>query len=405
MGIFDRLLGKKPDYDRFAQEFIRALQAAGAREVQHSAADHSLRIGSANTTFYLDNAFRDYLAAQPSERARVIQGYVRSFSGRTDVPNDYNSSKAALLPIVRDPAYYSLSRLTLEARDANLSKINFVTREIAPGLCVAIAHDTPANILTTGATQLETWNVSFDQAFDQALSNLREKSDPRKLKQLSPGLYVGDWGDYYDTARILIPDMFHRLGLNGDPLVFLPNRSILFVTGAYETALQAVILKNSFPIHFEEGHALSPNCYVHSGGKWQLFVSSDPVVAAQARSFKYRRDAMDYDQQKKDLETINKKKKIDIFVASCQLLKRKDESLFTRCVWTRGVDSLLPVTESLVLLLDLQTKELLDLPWEKAFPTLSPLLEKVPDLIPVRYRAKVFPGPDVIQALRNLKSS
>jgi len=403
MGIFDKLLGKKPGYDQFAQEFIHALQAAGTRDVQHDPAKHSLRIESANATFFLDNAFRDYLAAEPPERSRVIQSYVNSFRGKTQVPTDYTSCKADLLPIVRDPAYYSLARLTLEAGGSDLSKINFVTREIAPGLCAALAHDTPANILNVGVTQLETWNVSFDEAFDQALSNLRDKSDPNKIKELAPGLYVGAWEDYYDTARILLPEMFHRLKLHGDPVVFLPGRSILFVTGAYDADLQAIILKNSFPIHFEEGHALSPNLYVHSDGKWRPFVPPDPVVAAQARSFKYRRDALDYDQQKKSLEEIHKRNNVDVFVAPCQLLQRKDESLFTRALWTNGVDTLLPVTENLVFFVDMKSKEMIEVPWSKAFPIVSPLLEKSPDLVPIRYRAKSFPDAGLLQTLRTLK--
>jgi len=402
LGLFDKLLHRKPTYDHFAAEFIRAMTAAGARDIRHDALAHSLHTGSGEASHYLDNAFRDYLAASPDGRSVVIQQYVRAFVSRTDVPNDYGTCKTELLPVVRDPAYYSLSELTLKARGSDVSKLKFATQETASGLCVAIAHDTPANIVTVNTSQLQAWNVGFDGAFEQALSNLRDKTDPTRIKQLARGLYRGEWGDYYDTSRILLPEIFHRLSLNGDPVVFLPNRTTLFVTGAYDVAAQALILKHSFQIHFEQGHALSPNFYVHSGENWSLFTPPDAAVAAQARAFQYRRMAIDYEQQKKDLDEIHKKEKFDVFVASSQLLKRKDESMFTRCVWTNGVDTLLPVTETLVLLLDLQSKEMLQVAWEKAFPIVSPHLEKVPGMVPVRYRAKTFPAAEQIQSLRNL---
>lgn len=402
MGLLDKLLSRKPNYDEFAREFIRSLAAAGAHNIRHNPVDHSIRIGSGEATFYLDNALRDYLAAPPAERGGVIARYISSFTGRTDIPSDYSSCKGELLPVVRDPAYFGLSYLTLKARGSDVSKLQFVSREITRGLCAGIAYDTPANIATVGATQLETWQVGFDDAFEQACLNLREKTDTARFKQLAPGLYVGDWHDCYDASRMLLPEIFHRLQLNGDPVVFLPNRDLLFVTGSYDSAAQALILKHSFQAHFEQGHSLSSSFYTHSGGKWSPFLPGEGGVAAQARAFQYRRDALDYDQQKKLLEEIYKKEETDIFVASCQLLKRKDESLFTRCVWTRGVDSLLPETENLVLLVDVKTKEMLELPWEKAFPVLSPLLEKVPELVPVRYRARTFPSDELLQKVRGL---
>jgi len=72
LGILDKLLGNKPAYDEFAQEFIRALAAARARDIRHDPAAHFLRKGSGEATHYLDKAFRDYLAASAGDRATVI---------------------------------------------------------------------------------------------------------------------------------------------------------------------------------------------------------------------------------------------------------------------------------------------------------------------------------------------
>ena len=399
MGLLDKLLGKKPGYNDFAREMIRTLKSFGAHEIREDVATRSVRIDSADATYYLDNAFSDYVSVTAPERPEVLRRYAASFTQKRGIPSDYAACKSQLLPVVRDPAYYGLTYLMFKAKGADISKLNFVTREFAPGLAVGIAHDTPNNIATIGASQLATWQVTPEQAFDQALSNLREKSSEPRFKELGSGLYVAEWGDCYDTARILLPEMFHRLPLDGAPVVFLPNRDTLFVTGSYNVSAQSVILKHGSAIHFEQGHSLSPNFYVHSDGNWSLFTPGDQSVAREARAVRYRREVMDYEQQKQYLEDLHKRESQDIFIASCQLLQLKDESLFTRCVWTNGVDSLLPVVDNLVLLIDIKAKELLSLPWDKAWPVLSPFLEKVPDLVPVRYRARTFPPVEQLRTL------
>jgi hypothetical protein len=405
MGLLDKLLGKKSSYNNFAREMIRTLESLGANDIRHDASAHSLQFGSANNTIYLDNAFSDYVSTPANDRPGVLQRYAASFTQKGDIPSAYATCKSQLLPVVRDPAYYGLTYLMLKAKGADATKLNFVTRDFAPGLSIGIAHDTPASIVTVSASQLTTWQVTPDQAFDNALSNLREKSEQPRFKELGSGLYLGEWGDCYDTSRILVPELFHRLPLNGDPVIFLPNRDTIFVTGAYNTAALGLILKYGTPIHFEQGHSLSPNFYVHADGKWSLFAPEDPAVAREAWAVRYRRQAIDYEQQKQYLEDMYRREKLDVFVASCQLMKRKDDSLFTSCVWGRDVDSLLPETEKILLGLDSKTNDFVAAAWEKAFPTVSRHFERVPDLVPVRYRTKSFPTPEEIQTLRNLGSA
>jgi len=50
--------------------------------------------------------------------------------------------------------------------------------------------------------------------------------------ELKPGLYQSPWQDDFDASRLLIPELFYRLKLCGDPVVAIPNRNCLYVTGA-----------------------------------------------------------------------------------------------------------------------------------------------------------------------------
>jgi hypothetical protein len=53
---------------------------------------------------------------------------------------------------------------------------------------------------------------------------------PQNLRK-KPGFYIGGWHDDYDNSRILIPEVFSPLHLDGDPVVCLPNRNSLLKDG------------------------------------------------------------------------------------------------------------------------------------------------------------------------------
>jgi hypothetical protein len=84
------------------------------------------------------------------------------------------------------------------------------------------------------------------------------------------------------------------------------------------------------------------------------------------------------------------------------LIKRNDESLFTRCVWGNGIDSSLPKADKIVFGIDLAKKNLLSVGWEAALPVVGSLLNLEPQLDPIRYRARTFPDASQIAQLRRL---
>lgn len=400
MGIFDKLFGKKPTREEFAKIVMAALEKGGARDAQLNPEDGSIRVGSSNTTFYLDNAFTDYCAAEPRARSGVVQKYVATFVQSKPMPKDFASARGSLLPVVKDPAYYSLASLMLKADGKDTSKLNYVTKEIAAGLVAGVACDTQHTIMNANVSTLQEWGVSFEEALEIAVLNLRDKTTTAGMKEIVPGLYVSQWGDCYDSARILLPDILHRLSLNGDPVIFVPNRDQLWVTGRYDKAGIGAMLTHGKQSHFEQGHSLSPNLYVHSDGKWEVFVPEDQELKKLALSMRRQRDGKDYAQQKGYLEKLYKMEKNELFVATCQLYKRKDESLFSRCVWTNGVESLLPESDLIVFMVDLKTKELISVDWKEAVPVVGALMEKEPGMEPVRYRVRKFPNAELVARLR-----
>jgi hypothetical protein len=104
--------------------------------------------------------------------------------------------------------------------------------------------------------------VSLEEAFKAAKENLWEKTDPARLAAQGGGIYCGQWGDSYDSSRILFTELIYRLSVDGDPVAFVPNRDQFWVTGTDNLAGLAAILKGGVQSHFKQGHPLSPDLYV-----------------------------------------------------------------------------------------------------------------------------------------------
>jgi len=402
VGIFDKLFLRKPTREEFVKKVLEALAKSGARDLQHDAEERSIKVGSSDKVFYLDNAFADYTAADPGARSGVIQRYVSSFLQDTSTPKDFASAKAALLPVVRDPAYFSLSLMMLKSDGRDTSNLDYATKKITDGLVAGVAYDTEHSIMNVNRSTLKEWGVALEESLQMAILNLRERTSPNGMKEIGSGLFVSQWGDCYDSARILLPDILHRLALNGDPVIFVPNRDQLWATGKYNKAGITAMLTHGKESHFEQGHSLSPNLYAHTDGKWQLYVPEEQELRKLALSVKRQRDGIDYAQQKNYLDKLHKREEKDIFVASCQVYKRPDESLLSRCVWSKGVDSLLPETDFIVFMEDVEKKEHFSVGWHEAMPIVNSLMEKEPELMPVRYRARKFPDDGQISQLRAL---
>lgn len=197
--------------------------------------------------------------------------------------------------------------------------------------------------------------------------------------------------------------MFYRLDLDGDPVAFVPNRNELWVTGSRNTTGLRTLLENGERSHFVP-YALSPDLYALLDSQWQVYTPEDPTVRNSWLSLHRKRDAVDYDQQKTSLDAIQQKEKTDIFFASCTILKRKDGSEYSACVWTKGIDSLLPKTDRIVFLLDPPNKISISIPWEAAFSIVSGLMDRHPSLLPPRYRVRSFPSEGQIEQLRQFAS-
>jgi hypothetical protein len=187
-------------------------------------------------------------------------------------------------------------------------------------------------------------------------------------------MYWGEWGDSYDSSRMLLTEFIYRLDVDGDPVAYIPNRDALMVTGKRNTAGLRVILNAGAETHFKSGHALSPDLFLLENGVWKTYIPEDPALQEIWRSTRRNRDAADYSHQKQPLDKLQGSD--GVFVASFMMFKSKDGVEFSACVWTKDVDTSMPRTGN--------------------------LLEPDPRLIPPRYRARQFPSDEQMAQLRRV---
>lgn len=134
---------------------------------------------------------------------------------------------------------------------------------------------------------LKTWDISFDELYEIGLARLRGHTTPKFEKQ--PDLYVGRWHDDCDNSRILIPELFAPLDLEGDPVVCLPNRNSLLVTGSENQDGIRAMLKHAEDIVRSKSCPMNPAPFILKNGEVADFSVSEhsPIFNDAERAKKF----------------------------------------------------------------------------------------------------------------------
>jgi hypothetical protein len=104
-------------------------------------------------------------------------------------------------------------------------------RPLGEVMAVALVHDGPETMRYISPELLASWGISFDTALTHALENLRRRSS-EPLEMLAPGTCGSTWRDNYDTSRMLLDEVVRRCPVRGEPVVLLPHRDLLLITGS-----------------------------------------------------------------------------------------------------------------------------------------------------------------------------
>ncbi len=403
MGLLGSLFNRTPTSHEFAKLIIEKFAERGIVNMEYVAENFSLKRMGTTNVIYLHNFYRNYCAVGRSGRQEVLARLLGSLADENALPADFDSARKNILPVVRDRRRMHLTSLALsqDGRD----KARFSAIPFAPELVISIAYDTEQTIQYPNDERIAEWQTPLEEIARIAKDNLRERTDPNLVREISNGVYVGEWNDSYEAARMVLPDFFYRLGLSGDPVVMAPNRHLLLITGSYDTAGQQSVLTVGGQAHFQQGYSLSPNLYVLRDSKWELFTPPDNVVRLELLSIQKRREASDYNEQKAVLDKIHQRDKLDVFVAGSKVYKRTTDGVhFTRAIWSNGIPTLLPKSDEIAMYVNptapKEQNDVFLVAWEVLVAALGTALVAEPDLVPERYRVQHFPTGEQFRQLR-----
>lgn len=104
-----------------------------------------------------------------------------------------------------------------------------VLERAALSVAVGMASDQPSLIRHSMLKKLEMEREQHI-VYERALDNLRRISKP-EFHQVAPGVWESQWRDGLDASRVLIPGLFAKLKLRGQPVMLPLSDDKLIVTG------------------------------------------------------------------------------------------------------------------------------------------------------------------------------
>jgi hypothetical protein len=352
---------------------------------------------------YLVNLLLDLHRARRAQRPALLRRFLDGIlSPEAAVPASYADVRSLLMPVIRrggDIGIVTLSTCAVSA-DPRGDTFRPATRPLVGDLMVALVIDRPAAMVYVNDGELPKWGVSFDQALADALDNLRGLPEHGGWRSLAPGVWSGEWDDSYDSSRILLPDLIHRVGVR-DPVAVVPFRNALMLTSAGNEAglaLMAKVIDDNLAQN-QRWLSFQPLRLVETAWEpWQ------PAAGAAAwKLLQVRNESSMYEAQKELLDAHFRRTDTDIFVATCGALTWGEGGSATYAVWADGVDTLLPHTDLVAFACkqaDGGSASML-VPWDAARGVVAALMEPTTEN-PERWRVRAFPDAAQREALAAL---
>jgi hypothetical protein len=403
MGLLDFLWGP-PGRDKFARLVMEALRKRGeVRELSYDAG--RFRIAVAGGSFMnLTNGYQEYCAADKGKRGEVLKRFLSAWSApeRTRLPEAFEDVHPDLLPVVRSRFYYAAA--DLQGRAQGGQGMDIPQQLLGDHLCVSLVYDLPTAMRSISQDDLDHWQVTFYEALEASRRNLEQMGPTAFVAIPEKRIYISANHDNYDASRLLILDLIRRLEVRGDPVVLVPNRDTLIVTGTEEDD-GLTFLASAAEKSFQEPRPISAIPLVLRDDEWQTWQPAwDSPLAPAFRALRLRSLGAEYNDQKDLLDDLHQHEQKDLFVASFKAYEQGDKQPRSFCVWVDGADSLLPETDEIHLYRPGPNQGKGNVvavaSWRQVREICGDLLEPA-GLYPERYRVREFPTSGQLEQLKS----
>lgn len=404
MKYFDHLL-IAPSRDKFARAVMRDLLTAGdTREATYDSQAFQLTfthrkkiVGTVN----LANLYDEFSTRPIRSRRNFLQNAVRSLlASHKSPPSDFDSAKPDLLLSLRSRSYFSLTELQnwVEGRHDFI----WPHSPIAEHLAVGLVYDLPEAMLMVQREQLESWGISYYEAIEIAQNNLAELE--AAFATVEGEIYVSATEDHYDASRMLVADLIRELDVKGDPVVLVPNRDSLLITGS-ESKEGLQLMASLAREYLKKPRPLCGITFRLRDDEWGPWLPTASHPATEQLAALYVESiARDYADQQPILQAWCESRYDDAEISDfCISQGQRPQQLISYCVWSQNQECLLPKTDRIFF--DERNsdrpKRSTDLPnasWSTVQTALGDRFTSE-DVFPPRYRVRNFPSSQEISEL------
>ena len=394
MSILDFFRNKPRD--KFARHYMARLIALGEqRSIEYDAKEFLLRIGGSGegeAIVYLYNCYEDQRNAPEHEWEAIIDRYIAGFMEST--PEEPLAIRSGLRPVVKSLSDIYLYSLRSQVDQGKSFELPY--RNIAGDLVLVLALDTLNGIHLLERSKLEAWGIDYEDAEMVAIENLRAVTTP-SFAQIGAGVWLSQCGDAYDAARLMLPEVFVNLPLNGRPVVLVPDRDRLLVTGSEDTQGLKEMVSAANSIREEAHRPISGTALILVDGVWQEFTAEGDLGIEFTNLSKFFR-AQDYAEEKQLLERKFRAEKRDVFVSTYMLLKNVGDPAYNSiCTLTKGAASLLPKTDDIAFV-SLEESLKLRAKWD-VVQLVAPQLLRRHEMYHERWFVDAFPTREELQRM------
>jgi hypothetical protein len=276
---------------------------------------------------------------------------------------------------------------------------------LAGGLGVGLIYDMPDSMHQILQDKLNEWGASFDEALEAACENLKWISG-KDFERPLPGVWLSPWRDNYDASRLAITDRLRRYKVKGELVAAVPHRDVLVLTGSKDEAGLGFLL-SLVEERMQQPRPLSASPVQLDGEAWLPFrPDPDSPLYERFRLLHIKSLAKDYAEQAEALKALHRKTGQDVFVATYTAVKKKDGKASSYCVWSAGVDTLLPRADEVLFHKRDATGEgkiAARGAWDKVMEVAGSLCEPC-KLYPERWRVRSFPTTEQLAAINGEKT-
>ena len=393
-------MGLTPTEAGFARHLLSIAEQAGHTNWRYEAADSTLRSG--DQVVNLGNLYLEYSRASRSGRAGFREKYraILAPPKTGQVTALWSVAQTHLYPLLR--SRYERVAIDIQHRGKEPMPAR-AAKSFLGNMDIVIGYDHDHTVTQVQASALDGWGVTLDTALDRASANLRALPPPRWVS-VGPALWSLESPGGYPDSFLLLPKLFNRLAVKGTPHAMIPNRGVLLATGTDEPNGIAALLDAAKQSMQGAPWPLSPDLYRITPEGPELYAPTDANAGLLATLQKIDLAGL-YKEQKEALPTYHASIQEDVFVATYALMgkKHRPEEAQSWCTWTQGVHSLLPVTDAIAFVWDLDKakRQTAMVSWTEAERLVGHYLKPTGE-DPPRFRVDEFPTEAELGELREI---